>query len=232
MPDDRLSEWFVPKFGSMQFRKSVGILYLPYTAIVTCFAALGAMSGNMDLERIFSISLIYFLALGVSAHLLDAVGGKTKPWGSLPKGKVWAISMVSLGVAFTIGIYYAFLDSPLLFPIGIVEGFFLFAYNLELFGGKFHNKLSTVFSWGILPVFAGSAIQNNSISVETVVMSGMTALVTYVLILNTRPYKILKQNNGDLHLIRKKELILKTLTAGVVACTLLFFIIRYLLILN
>ena len=224
---DRLSEWFVPKFGSVQFRKSIGILYFPYTAVVTCFATLGAMSGPMDLERILYVSLIYFLALGVSAHLLDAVGGKTKPWGNLPKKKIWIISMTSLSAAFAIGIYYAFLDSPLLFPIGIVEGFFLFAYNLELFGGKFHNKLSTVISWGILPVFAGSAIQTNSISLETVVVSGITGFVTYVLILNTRPYKILKQNNGDINTIKKKELILKLLTAGVVIGTLSFFFIKY-----
>jgi hypothetical protein len=229
LSDERISEWFVPKFGSTRFRKSIGILYLPYTAIVTCFAALGAMSGNLDVERIFSISLIYFLALGISAHLLDAVGGKTKPWGNLPKRKVWIISMTALGVAFVIGIYYAFLDSPLLIPIGIVEGFFLFAYNLELFDGKFHNKLSTVMSWGILPVFAGSAIQTNSLSLETVVVSGITGLVTYILIKNTRPYKILKQNNGDICQIRKKELILKILFIGVVVGTISFFAVKYFL---
>ena len=230
MSDDRTSEWFVPQFGPMPFRKSIGILYLPYTAIVTCFAALGAMSGPLDLERILAISLIYFLALGISAHLLDAVGGKTKPWGELPKRKIWIVSMISLGIAFAIGIFYAFLDSPLLFRIGIIEGFFLFAYNLELFGGKFHNKISTVLSWGILPVFAGSAIQTNSISLETVIISGITGLITYVLIINTRPYKILKQNNGDVSLIKKKELILKILSMAVVVGTIFFFTIRYFLI--
>lgn len=230
LSDERTSEWFVPKFGSTRFRKSIGILYLPYTAIVTCFAALGAMSGHLDVERILSISLIYFLALGISAHLLDAVGGKTKPWGDLPKRKVWIISMTALGVAFVIGIYYATLDSPLLIPIGIAEGFFLFAYNLELFDGKFHNKLSTVISWGILPVFAGSAIQTNSLSLETMIISGITGLVTYILIKNTRPYKILKQNNGDVNLIRKKELILKMLFMGVVMGTISFFVVKYFLL--
>ncbi|KAG2480294.1 MAG: hypothetical protein NPMRth3_520009, partial [Nitrosopumilales archaeon] len=37
MQTDRLSEWFVPKFGSRNFRISVGILFLPYTCIVTSF---------------------------------------------------------------------------------------------------------------------------------------------------------------------------------------------------
>ena len=230
MSNERLSEWFVPKFGSTKFRKSIGILYLPYTAIVTCFAALGAMLGSLDVERIISISLIYFLALGVSAHLLDAVGGKTKPWGDLPKRKIWIISMTTLSIAFMIGIYYAVLDSPLLIPIGIIEGFFLFAYNLELFDGKFHNKISTVVSWGILPVFAGSAIQTNSLSLETLILSGITGLITYILIKNTRPYKILKQNNGDAIQIKKKELILKMLFFGVVVGTISFFVVKYFLL--
>ena len=227
MQSDRTSEWFVPKFGPKKFRISIGILFLPYTAIVTCFAALGAISGDLEIERIVAICLIYFLALGVSAHLLDAVGGKTKPWGNLPKRKLWTIAMSSLGVALFIGIYYAFLDSPLLFPIGITEGFFLFAYNLELFGGKFHNKSSTIFSWGILPVFAGSAIQTNSITLETIIISGVTALITYILITTSRSYKLLKQSNGNATLIRSKEIVLKLLLLGVVFGTIVYFIFRY-----
>jgi len=75
---DRTSEWFVPKFGSKKFRISIGILFLPYTSIVTCFAALGAISGPLQLERVAAICVIYVLALGIGAHLLDAVGGVMK----------------------------------------------------------------------------------------------------------------------------------------------------------
>jgi hypothetical protein len=224
---DRTSEWFVPKFGPKKFRISIGILFLPYTSIVVCFAALGAISGPLQLERVAAICVIYVLALGVGAHLLDAVGGKTKPWGNLPKRKIWGIALSALSIAFSVGIYFAFLDSPWLFPIGIIEGFFLFAYNLELFGGKFHNKTSTIFSWGILPVFAGSVIQTNSITIETIVIAIITALVTYVLITISKQYKSLKRNNGDAHSIKKKERILKLITIGVVVSTIIFFIIKY-----
>jgi len=189
---DRTSEWFVPKFGSKKFRISIGILFLPYTSIVTCFAVLGAISEPLQLERVAAICVIYVLALGIGAHLLDAVGGKTKPWGNLPKRKVWIIGLGAISIAFSVGLYFAFLDSPWLFLIGIVEGFFLFAYSLELFGGKFHNNPSTVFSWGILPVFAGSVIQTNSITIETIIIATITALVTYVLIKTSRQYLLEK----------------------------------------
>lgn len=224
---DRTSEWFVPKFGSKKFRISIGILFLPYTSIVTCFAALGAISGPLQLERIAAICVIYVLALGIGAHLLDAVGGKTKPWGNLPNRKVWSIALGAIGIAFSIGIYFALLDSFWLIPIGIIEGFFLFAYNLELFGGRFHNNASTIFSWGILPVFAGSVIQTNSIDIETIFIAGITAIVTYVLIKTSRQYKILKSENGNPSIIKRKEGILKIITIGVISFTIVFFIIRY-----
>ncbi len=224
---DRTWEWFVPKFGSRNFRVSVGILFLPYTGIVTCFAVWGSLSGSFGVERLAAICVVYFLSLGVCAHCLDAVGGKTKPWGELPKRKLALVGLGALGIAFAIGLHYAFLDSPLLFPIGIAEGFFLFAYNLELFGGRFHNNASTVLSWGILPVFAGSAIQTNSISAETLALGGISAVITYVLIITSRKYKELKRNNGDPDAIRKKETILKLLALGVIFATVAFFAIRY-----
>jgi len=224
---DRTDEWFVPKFGSRNFRRTIGILFLPYTSIVTCFAVLGSLSGQFEIERLVAICIIYFLALGVSAHLLDAVGGKTKPWGDLPKKKLWLISMIVLGIAFSIGMYYAFLDSPLLFVIGIVEGFFLFAYNLELFGGKFHNNASTIFSWAILPVFAGSAIQTNSITIEAIMICGVSSIITYVLITTSRKYKHLKQNNGNYLEIKKCESVLKIITIGVLIGTHFIFVLIF-----
>lgn len=195
--------------------------------MVTCFAAWGSLAGSFEIERLAAICVIYFLSVGVCAHCLDAVGGKTRPWGDLPRRRLAAIGLGALGVAFSIGLYYAFLDSPLLLPIGIAEGFFLFAYNLELFGGRFHNNASTVLSWGILPVFAGSAIQTNSISVEALALSGVSGAITYVLIVTSRRYKELKKNNGDAGAIRKKEIVLKLLAVGVILGTVAFFAVRY-----
>ncbi len=226
MTQDRTSEWFVPKFGSRNFRIGIGLLFLPYTSIVICFAAWGSLGGTFSVERLAAICIIYFLAVGVSAHCLDAVGGKTKPWGNLPKRKILSIAIFALCIAFSIGLYYAFLDSPLLFLLGIAEGFFLFAYNLELFGGRFHNKLTTVISWGILPVFAGSIIQTNSISLDTIILSSISGIITFILITTSRKYKELKRNSSDLKQIKNKELFLKLITLLVISGTFIFFMLR------
>lgn len=227
MQKDRTSEWFVPRFGSKNFRIGIGILFLPYTGMVISFAAWGSFAVDFSLERLGAICLLYFLALGVSAHYLDSLGSKTKPWGSLPKRYIWIASLLSLGGAFVIGMYYAFLDSPLLFPIGIAESFFLFAYNLELFKGRFHNNATFIISWGILPVLAGSAIQTNTITIETLLMSGLAGALSYILIKTSRKYKDLKKLSADGLEIYKKELILKLVSIGVIASTVFYFVIRH-----
>jgi len=227
MQKDRMSEWFVPKFGSKNFRLGVGILFLPYTGMVVSFAAWGSFASSFSLERLVAICALYFLALGVSAHCLDSLGSKTKPWGNLSKKNVWTVSLLSLAGAFTIGLYYAFLDSPLLFPIGIAETFFLFAYNLELFKGRFHNNTIFVISWGILPVLAGSAIQTNTISLEALAMSSIAGFLSYILIKTSRRYKELKSQSADYSEIYKKEIILKLISIGVIAGTVSYFFLRH-----
>lgn len=225
---DRTSEWFVPKFGSKNFRICVGMLFLPYTGMVVSFAAWGSFATNFTTERLVAICMLYFLALGISAHCLDSMGSKNKPWGTLSKRKLGAATLFSLGVAVSIGLYYALLDSPLLIPIGLLESFFLFAYNLELFGGRFHNNLSFVVSWGILPVLAGSAIQTNSISYDTVALSGIAGILSYLLIVTSKKYKMSRRQSADFKEIRRSEVILQVISVGVIASTLFYLMMRHL----
>jgi hypothetical protein len=230
MPNDRLSEWFVPKFGPRNFRLIIGILFLPYTGMVISFVIWGSLSVEFSLDRLLSIGLLYFFAIGISAHCLDALGSKKRPWGNLSRTTLWLASIISLILAFSIGMYYAFLDSWMLLPIGAIEIFFLFAYNLELFHGKFHNNASFVISWGILPVFAGAVIQSNSISFETIIFSIISGFAIYILIIVYRKNKTLKQQNVPYEIFYKKEIILKLVSSIVIFGTIFFFILRHLLI--
>jgi hypothetical protein len=223
---DRFSEWFVPKFGPRNFRLCCGILFLPYTGMVVSFAAWGSFATNFSTERLVGICILYFLALGVSAHCFDAIGSKNKPWGILSKKKILAVSLSALSVAFAIGLYYAFLNSPLLLPIGIAETFFLFSYNLESFKGRFHNDVVFIVSWAVLPVFAGSIIQTNTINMSTLALSAISATLSFVLIKTSKKYKKLIQESyvSDAH---QEEIILKLISIGVIISTILYFVLRY-----
>ncbi len=203
------------------------MLFLPYTGMVVSFAAWGSFATNFSAERLVAICILYFLALGVSAHCLDAIGSKNKPWVVLPKKKVLLVSLLSLSVAIAIGLHYASLDSPLLFPIGAAETFFLFAYNMELFKGKFHNNAVFVISWGMLPVFAGSVIETNTISLEAFALSGVAGMLSFILIKTSRKYKRIVHEINNVQDAHREEIILKLLSIGVIASTISYFVLRY-----
>src|SRR5262249_8779172 len=155
---DRRGEWFVPAFGPERFRLAVGLLFLPYTAMVLGFTVIGSMLAPAILwDRVAAIVLIYFLALGIGAHALDALGSRTaKPWGdAFSRAQLWTVAIVAVVAAYAIGIWYMVRYTPLLWLIAIPEGFFLLAYNLEWFGGRFHRDSWFALSWGALPVLAG-----------------------------------------------------------------------------
>lgn len=217
---DRRSEWFVPQFGPLTFRLWIGLLFLPYTGMVLAFAVIGGMlAETIFWDRVGAIALIYFLGLGVAAHALDAIGGKgMKPWGErFSKRQLWIVALGALIPAYALGCYYIFFKTPQLAVIALLEGFFLFAYNLELFGGKFHTDGWFAFSWGVLPVLAGYIIQTNRISIPVLILAGAMGLFSLVEISASRPYKELKRSGRlDPYLSQiRYEMILKCISLGV-----------------
>ncbi|TAK85504.1 MAG: hypothetical protein EPO20_10825 [Betaproteobacteria bacterium] len=222
---DRRTEWFVPGFGSERFRIGVGLLFLPYTGMVLSFTVIGSMlAPSIHWDRVAAIVVIYFLALGVGAHALDAVGSRAaKPWGEVfTRLQLWGIAAASLVAAYAIGIWYMALYAPLLWPIAIAEGFFVLAYNLEWFGGRFHGDSWFAFSWGALPVLAGYVLQANAISASALLVAAAMALLGLVEIRASRPYKELRRSMAaggvtDATQAGHLEAILKSLSGGVIA---------------
>jgi len=157
------------------------------------------LSESIAWDRALSIFIIYFLGLGVSAHAADNLGSKKiKPWGNFFSTlELRLMVMGGLSVSYLLGIYYIITFTPLLLIIAIIEGFFLFAYNFELFNGLFHNNFWFAVSWGGLPLLAGFVIQTNSISVLSLISSLMAFLVAYIEIRISRKYKELKRKPQD-----------------------------------
>lgn len=227
----RINEWFVPKFGPMRFRVFVGLLFLPYTGMCVSFAIIGSMlASEIAWDRLGAIALIYTLALGISAHVADSLGSKkTKPWGSyFSKTQLLIIMAASLTAAYAIGAYYIAFFVPLLAIIAALEGFFLFTYNYEIWGGIFHNDFWFAVSWGSLPLLAGYIMQTNSMNILAVAAAGLTGLISYAEIRMSRPYKHLKQKNSNDALTYRLETGLKVISVGTILlalCILAFRII-------
>jgi hypothetical protein len=221
----------VPKFGPIQFRIAIGILFLPYTAMCISFALLGSLiSPSIYWDRIIAIILIYFFALGIGAHLADSIGSRKRPWGvQISILTSWIILVSSLSIAYLIGIYYIIYFVPLLSVVAVAEGFFLFAYNFEKFGGRFHTNFWFVVSWGSLPVLAGFILQTNAITLESILVATVAGVISYVEISLSRPYKVLKSSTMRNGPVSTLEWYLKIISFGTLITAFLALVLRMIL---
>jgi hypothetical protein len=229
---DRRTEWFVPKFGPLKFRLFIGLLFLPYTGMVLSFAVMGSMiAPTVYWDRVPAIVLIYFFGLGVAAHALDALGSKeAKPWGAVfTKKQLRLLAASSLIAAYAVAGWYILRVVPFLLVLAVLEGFFVFAYNLEWFGGRFHTDNWFAVSWGGLPVLAGYVMQANTVNPAALILACAAALLALVEIKASRPYKELKKRASGLEsdrlLLGRYEAILKCISLGTIllGIGLLFF---------
>lgn len=231
-PADRTEEWFVPRFGPRRFRVAVGLLFLPYTGMVLSFTVLGGLLAPVvDWERVLALLVIYALALGIGAHALDALGSKSiKPWGAaFSPAALRTVAIVSLVAAYAIGIWYMQQYAPWLWPIALAEGFFVLAYNLEWFGGRFHTDGWFAFSWGALPALAGYVLQTNALGTSALLLAAGTAALSMVEIKASRPYKALRagRSSPEASLLVPLERILQGVSLGTILLTLGLAIARW-----
>ena len=219
----RINEWFVPRFGPERFRAFVGMLFLPYTGMCVSFAVMGAViAPEVHWDRTGAIALIYALALGVGAHAADSIGSKkAKPWVTyFTKKQVVVLMVTSLAASYAIGTYYIAEYAPLLAIVAILEGFFLLTYNLELFGGRFHNDFWFALSWGALPVMAGYLIQGGVPGVLAIAAAAGAFIASSAEIRLSRPYKQLKRSGTPAKALENRLKVLSLSTIAFSICLL------------
>lgn len=224
--ETREREWWVPSFGPRRFRLLLGLSFYPYTVMNASYVLVGSLlAPTVHYDRMAWMALVYLLAVGVSAHSLDAMA-PNRPWGDiLSRPQLAAMAAVALVLACSIGLYLAFTVAPILVPLGAVELFFLLSYNLELFGGAFHSDFWFATSWGFLPVVVGFAAQSDAVS-PTSLSAGLFGFFTaYVEISASRPYKALKRGGGGPSPVAERlESVLKGVVATVLATALFLFV--------
>lgn len=137
------------------WRDLVTVLHLPYTFWNLSNVAIGAAAApQLHADRLFAALAAFFLAVGVSAHALDELQGR--PLGTeLSDRALLALAGFGLAGALGIGIAGCFIVSVTLLPLVIAGGFLVLAYNLELFGGRFHTDFWLAAAWGAFPALTG-----------------------------------------------------------------------------
>lgn len=226
--ETRQHEWYVPRHGPRRFRLLMGMSFLPYTLMNASYVLVGSLiAPSVHFDRMAGMAVVYLLAVGVSAHSLDALA-PNRPWGEfLSRRQLATLAVATLVPACALGLYYAFTAALVLLPIGIMELFFLVAYNLEPFGGRFHTDFWFSFSWGFLPVLAGYAVQTGTLSLPSLAAGLFGFSTAFIEINASRPYKDLKREPGGRHspAASRLESILKGVVASVLV-TALFLLLR------
>jgi hypothetical protein len=152
VPLDRPAFYAVPGGG---WRDLVTLLHLPYTAWHLSYVALGAVAAErFDLGRLGAALAAFGLALGIGAHALDELNGRPLRT-ALSDRTLVALAALSIGGACAIGVVGAVTVSVTLVPFVLAGAFLAVAYNLELFGGRFHTDLWFALAWGGFPALTG-----------------------------------------------------------------------------
>ena len=131
------------------------LLHPPYTLWHLSYVAIGAsIAPRFDGGRLAATLVAFLLAVGVGAHALDELHGRPLHT-AIPRWLLVGAAATSLAVAVGIGVVgVARVGSGL--AVFIVVGVALnCGYNLELFGGRFHNDVTFAAAWGAFPVLTG-----------------------------------------------------------------------------
>jgi len=133
------------------WRDVVTLLHPPYTAWHLSYVALGAVAApKLHGDRLAAALAAFFLGVGVCAHALDELNGRPLRT-QLSDGVLVGLAGAALAGAVAIGIIGAATVSVGLVPFVAVGAFIVVAYNLELFGGRFHSGLWFAAAWGAFP---------------------------------------------------------------------------------
>ena len=159
------------------WRDYVTLLHLPYTLWHLSYVVVGAcLAPHVPAGRLALTALAFFLGLGIGAHALDELNGRPLKT-QIPTRVLIALAVGSLAGAVAIGIAVAITHDLWLLPFVAFGGFIAVAYNLELFGGRFHNGFWLTTAWGAFPVLTAYFAVADRISGEAVLAAVYAALL-------------------------------------------------------
>jgi hypothetical protein len=158
------------------WRDLVTLLHPPYTGWHLSYVALGAAAApQLHPVRLWAALGAFFLAVGVAAHALDELHGH--PLGTrLSDRTLRGLAAGALSGAVAIGVAGILTVSASLLPFVLAGAFLVLAYNLELFGGRFHTDAWFAAAWGGFP--AATSFWANALGIHSAGEAAAGILVT------------------------------------------------------
>jgi hypothetical protein len=224
-----------PAFYALErggWRDYATLLHLPYTLWNLSYVVIGAALAPEWLPLRLGAGLVaFFLGLGIAAHAFDELHGRPLRT-EIPSGVLWGLAAGSLAGAVAIGVAAAIAWTPWLLALVAFGAFMVCAYNLELFGGRFHGDWWLAIAWGATPVLAAYVAAAGNVTWQAL----FAALFAVLLILAQRrlstPVRSVRrrlpgvEDEARADLVRGAEDALQAMTGAVVALAIALVFLR------
>lgn len=176
----------------------VTLLHPPYTAWHLSYVVLGAVvAPRVSADRVAASLLAFFLAVGIGAHFLDEL--HDRPLRTRISNRALAISGgVALAAATAIGAVGIATVSISLAPFVLFGVAICLAYNLELFGGRFHSDVWFALAWGAFPAWTGYWVNALSVSAAGVLVAAACGALSVAQRRLSTPSRLLRRKTDSL----------------------------------
>jgi len=218
--------------GPGGWRDYVTLIHPPYTLWNLSYVVIGAALAPEWLPLRLGAGLVaFFLGLGVAAHALDELHGRPLAT-SIPSKVLWALAVASLVGAVGIGIAGAILWTPWLLAPVVLGGFMVCAYNLELFGGRFHGDWWLAVSWAATPILAAYLAAAEQLTWQALFAAAFGVLLIVAQRRLSTPVRAVRRRLPEVEdaaraaLVRGAEDALRAMTAAVVCLAIALVILR------
>ena len=161
------------------WRDYVTLLHPPYTLWHLSYVVIGAsLAPEWRPGRLIATLVAFFLAVGIGAHSLDELHGRPLST-QIPGRLLGALAACSISAAVGIGVAGA-VDHDLWLLVFVAAGaIVVYAYNLELLGGRLHGDLWFAGAWGAFQLLTAYFAAAGHVRWEAVLAAGFAALSSY-----------------------------------------------------
>ena len=179
MPEAPLAPAYYATRATGWRRDVWAVLHPPYTAWHLSYVLLGAgLAPVLRLDRLLATLLAFFFAVGISAHSLDELRGRPLRT-EIPSTVLWVAAIAGLAGAVALGFAGVAVVGIGLLPFIAAGVLFVFAYNLELLGGRLHGDFWFALSWGAFPVLTAYFAQSGRLSIGALLVAGAAYALSY-----------------------------------------------------
>src|ERR1700686_5153022 len=194
MPEALAPAYYAARSGGWR-RDLWAVLHPPYTAWHLSYVVIGAsLAPKLDVVRLIATLLAFFLAVGISAHALDELKGR--PLGTeIPRAVLTTAAALGLVGAVALGVAGLTRLGIDLLPFIAVGVLFVFAYNLELLGGKLHGDFWFALSWGAFPVLTAYFAQTGRLSLGVLAVAVAGYALSYAQRMLSTPARLLRRKS-------------------------------------